>query len=85
MRPDLEGLGMDWGRYAEADYSLSQEIGAAVSFLECDGLIVPSARWDCNNVIAFTDNEGPHTQLAVVGDAVEVDWIAWAKARNLFL
>jgi RES domain-containing protein len=83
MRPDLEGLGMDWGQYIETDYSLSQEIGAAVAFLECDGLVVPSARWLCDNMIVFTDNEGPQTRIAVIGDAEEIDWVAWARQNGL--
>src|SRR5262249_33669919 len=48
-RADLEALGIDLRRYGARDYGLTQRIGAALAFLEYDGLIAPSARWDCNN------------------------------------
>ena len=44
LRSDLETLGVDWERYSEMNYERTQQIGAAVAFLECDGLIAPSAR-----------------------------------------
>jgi hypothetical protein len=35
---------------------MEQEIGAAVEFLGCDGLIAPCARWDCENLMLFPDS-----------------------------
>ena len=40
-------------RYESVNYHRTQEIGAAVAFLGCDGLMVPSARWDCENLVLF--------------------------------
>src|SRR5437764_1151143 len=37
-------LGVEKSRFGERDYRRTQEIGAALSFLEYDGLIAPSAR-----------------------------------------
>ena len=44
---DLEKLSVRQADYQDRDYSRTQEISDAVSYLGCDGLIVPSARYDC--------------------------------------
>lgn len=44
VRTDLELLGVEFDRFQDRLYTKTQEIGAAVSFIGCDGLIVPSAR-----------------------------------------
>ena len=56
LRGSLEELGVDMERYSGRSYQRMQEIGAAVAFLECDGLLVPCARWDCENLVLFTEN-----------------------------
>ena len=54
----------------------TQEIGAAVEFLGCDGLIAPCARWHRDNLMLFPDRMGADATLeAVTGETV--DWIAW--------
>ena len=81
-RGDLEQLGVDFTRYHERDYRRCQEIGAAVSFLECDGLIVPSARWDTNNLVLFVENHRLKNELRVVSSE-PVDWLQWAKGVGM--
>ena len=51
----LSGLGIEMSRYHLPEYQRSQEIGDAAYFLDFDGLIVPSARWRCDNLVLFTD------------------------------
>jgi RES domain-containing protein len=46
----LTRLGVEESRYRELLYDRTQEIAAAASFLGFDGLIAPSARWDCRCV-----------------------------------
>lgn len=82
LSPDLLiKLGVDYVRLAEQPYSAlgefppsrSQEIGAALSFLGIDGVIVPSARYTCKNLILFDnlDNE-----IEIEDEAgEEIDWI----------
>ena len=81
IRADLGELGVDLDRFGELDYGRTQEIGSAVAFLDNDGLIVPSARWECDNLILF-ENSALKTQLDLVGGPREVDWQAWCKANN---
>ena len=52
----------------EAPPSRSQEIGAALSFLEIDGLIVPSARHNCENLILF-DNANNRVEINILDSA----------------
>ena len=80
---ELDELGVDFDRYGQRDYSRTQEIGSALAFLELDGLLAPSARWSCDNLVIFTDNQKLEERLESIG-AEEVDWAAWAK-RNGFL
>lgn len=84
LRADLINLGVDWARYDEISYERSQAIGAAVAFLECDGLLTPSARWSCETVVLFLDNHVPDNRLEVL-DTEAVDWLTWAKANNLLV
>lgn len=80
-RCDLAELGVDMDQFASLDYAKCQEIGAAVGFLECDGLIVPSARWKCDNLVLFTDNHCLSRDLSVV-ESTEIAWQDWARENG---
>jgi len=75
----LRRLGVDDSRYRELLYERTQEIGAAAAFLGFDGLIAPSARWECQNIVLFLDaiNQEEIRPVAVQ----PVDWKAWRQAR----
>ena len=81
-RVDLERLNIDMARYGERDYLRTQSIGAAVAFLGLDGLIAPSARWRCDNLMIFTENHSLHQKLEVI-DAEDVEWQSWARSHGL--
>jgi hypothetical protein len=80
---DLTDLGLEWGRYEEHDYTLTQAIGAAVAHLEYDGLIAPSARWSCDNIMVFSGNSQGDDDMAFVINSEEVDWLTWAKTHGV--
>lgn len=82
LRADLVPLGVEWPAYESLGYGRTQEIGAAVAFLECDGLIAPSARWPCDNLMIFTADHSPD-DLLELRTFDTVDWIAWAKMQHL--
>lgn len=65
----------------ELDYEHTQAIADAAYFLGFDGLLVPSARWDCQNLVVFTDELAPE-DMAVEESAV-VDWPAWRKEAEM--
>lgn len=78
----LEPLGIAAAQYGEFDYRRSQEIGDAAFFLGFDGLMVPSARWDCQNLVLFADRFAPEDLALEESDVV--DWSAWRReALNL--
>ena len=83
IRADLADLGVDMARFGERDYSITQRIGAALCFLEADGLIAPSARWTCDNLTVFSENHAIDEMLQVVSSE-DVDWQAWGR-ENGFL
>jgi RES domain len=79
----VEALGVRADRYDDLDYERTQAIGDAAYFLGFDGLLVPSARWNCQNLVVFTDQVAPEDM--VIEESSVVDWMAWrneAKTRQ---
>jgi hypothetical protein len=81
-RVGLEALGVDMMRYGERDYALTQNIGAALAFLGLDGLIAPSARWSCSNLMIYQTNHLRNERLEMIAEE-HVDWTMWANASGL--
>ena len=52
----LDKCGVTQSDYQRRDYSRTQEISDALNYLGCEGLIVPSARYDCRNLVVYTQN-----------------------------
>ncbi len=84
QRRDLEALGIDISRYGTRDYFITQQIGAAMEHLGVDGLIAPSARYDCDNLMIFTAQHDFEEKLEVVSTE-EVEWRDWARQRGLLV
>jgi hypothetical protein len=82
VRADLETLDMPESAYGGVNMPRTQEIGAAVEFLGCDGLIAPCARWSCDNLILFPDRMSVDASLEIV-QSQAVDWVTWATAHGL--
>ena len=81
-RTDLAALGVEMSRYGERDYARTQEIGSTLAWLGVDSLLVPSARWNCDNLIIFSDNHTLNERLEPL-DHEMVEWLAWAKANGI--
>ena len=65
----LDELGVRKVEYGERKYSRTREISNALSFLGCDGLIVPSARYDGKNLVIYLDNldeDSPIKEIACI-------------------
>ncbi len=52
----LEELGVLRSEYEGRDYARTQEISDGLNYLGCDGLIVPSARYEGKNLVVYTQN-----------------------------
>lgn len=76
----VAALGIAPAAFASLDYSRSQEIADAADFLGFDGIIAPSARWPCQNLVLFSDKFGPDE--LVVAERRPVDWNAWRRERS---
>jgi len=77
IRTDLASLGVEDSHYETINYQRTQEIGAAVAFLGCDGLIAPNARWACDNLMIYMDNVSLD-RVFTASDGTSVNWIEWA-------
>jgi len=76
---ELVPLGVDPESYANLLYRRTQEMGDAAVFLGFDGIVAPSARWECQNLAVFCDNVGPDD--LVLNASSTVDWRRW-RQRN---
>ena len=74
---DLTPLGVEIGRYHTFEYQATQAIASAAYFLEFDSLIVPSARFDCANLVIFTERVPDLT----LNHSEAIDWEGWRRRR----
>jgi hypothetical protein len=77
---ELEGLGVSAEEYGGLLLERTQEIGDAAAFLGFDGIIAPSARWDCLNLTLVCDHL--HPDDLVLQDSRPVDWDDWREAHR---
>lgn len=82
VRADLATLGVPESAYGGVNMPRTQEIGAAVEFLGCDGLIAPCARWNCDNLILFPDRMGIDAAMEIVHSET-IEWVTWATAQGV--
>lgn len=80
--PTLARLGVDTACYRDRDYGKTQEIADAAHFLGFDGLIAPSARWDCLNAMLFTDRIPPGGIEIAESEKQAIDWNAWRRSKR---
>lgn len=79
----VETLGVSRETYTSLDYGRTQEIADAADFLGFDGLIAPSARWPCQNLVLFTDKFSPNDFTPVTSELI--DWADWRTRRVALL
>ena len=76
----LKVLGVPIDNYGGLSYERTQEIGDAAAFLGFDGILAPSARWSCQNLVIFTERFTP-ADLSVVSSE-PIDWDDWRMRRK---
>ncbi len=77
-RRTLEAVGIDEEAFLKGDSARGQEVGAAARFLDLDGLVVPSARWPCNNLVLFLDRL-PDLEDVRLLETREINWPRWRE------
>lgn len=75
----LGPLGVEATSYRERNYAKTQAIADAAYFLGFDGLIAPSARWACRNLVLFTQQIAPDQIEVATNPTRPIDWDAWRK------
>ena len=80
--PTLSRLGVDTSRYQERRYDQTQSVADAAFFLGFDGLIAPSARWACQNLILFTSRLAPNDIDLVSEEGAQIDWSVWRREHQ---
>lgn len=63
---DLRSLNVDTSKYGQLSYAQRateypslQEIGEVAHFLAFEAILIPNARWDCHNLVVFTERCKP--------------------------
>ena len=77
---DLEPLGVVVDEYNSLLYRRTQEIGDAAAFLGFDGIIAPSARWECLGLVIFSDCLSPDE--LELKSSTDIDWTQWRERRD---
>jgi RES domain-containing protein len=72
----LDGLGLGRATLHGTDYAHCQRIGYAAHFLGLDGLVVPSARHDSNNLVLFLDKLDSDPEVT---ESSPISWSEWKK------
>jgi len=60
----------------QREYPRLQELAEGAFFLGADGLVVPSARWVCSNVVIFCERVEPGS-IAVHKELGAINWEKW--------
>ena len=73
----LQSLGVNTEKYRSLDYLVTSKIAAAANFLEFDALLVPSARFTCNNLVVFNERDNKIELL----NSTPVNWAEWRDRK----
>ena len=72
---ELKPFGVEEEKYSGILYEKTQTIADAAAFLGFDGIIAPNARWQCLNLITFSDRISPED--LELRSSTLIDWDAW--------
>ena len=76
----LRTLGVNADNYASFDYERTQAVAAAARFLNYAGMLVPNARFDCLNFVAFNDRIP--LDAFDIRASKPIDWEQWRRSRR---
>ena len=76
-REDFVRLGIDSSCFGDPGYDRAAIVGDAIGFLEFDSILVPSARWSCENLVLIQDNRDVSLPLEPI-ESEEIAWFDWA-------
>jgi len=74
----LKTLGVNDPLASRVDYELTQAVGEAAYMMDYQGLIVPSARWECNNLLLFIERIDLNEHIELLKES-DINWPAWRE------
>lgn len=78
---ELVALGVEEAKYARMLYSRTQEIADAAAFMGFDGILSPSARFNCEILVLFLDSFNLENIKSI--SKTRIDWVNWrAKLQS---
>lgn len=77
---ELKPLGVDIEDYAKILDGRTQEIGDAAAFLGFDGIVAPSARWQCFYLVIFSDRIAP-ADIELKRSSM-IDFASWRRSSQ---
>ena len=77
----LQTLGIEDPKANRINYSQSQAISSAARFLEYQGILVPSARWDCMNLVLYLDQLDINASITIK-EHEPINWPAWKERHK---
>jgi RES domain-containing protein len=80
-RKDFAKLGIDETQFGDIGYQRTSQVGDVAGFIGYDGILVPSARWDCENLIVLCDNHDINLKIDLLS-SVTFDWQEWARRHG---
>lgn len=83
LRGDFAKVGIVSADFLMPNYAVTQQIGAAVAFLGCDGLLAPSARWTVDNLMLFETDGRSIQDMAELVSSEPADWLAFGRKHGL--
>lgn len=78
---DLIALGVDEAKYQQILYKRTQEIADAAAFMGFDGIIAPSARYECENIVLFLDLFNLENIKTVSKKSIK--WSSWRNKNHI--
>lgn len=64
------------------DLRRTQAVGSAAHLVGAEAIVVPSARWECENVMIFLDQIDLNSQLSLVVSE-DINWPAWRERHKI--
>ncbi len=75
---ELGQLGIDDPYATRLDIKSSQAIGQGAYMMGFQGLVVPSARWECLNLVLFIDQIDLNEDIEIA-ESKDINWPAWKE------
>ncbi|MCP4431253.1 MAG: RES family NAD+ phosphorylase [Gammaproteobacteria bacterium] len=78
---ELSHLGIEDPYTNRLEAKVSQAIGEGAYMMGFQGLVVPSARWDCENLVIYVDQIDLDQDIEIL-ESRKINWPAWKESKS---